>query len=50
MKKKQQSKKLSKEDIHIKIQEWHITLKERLIRTRIEDDYDEKWDKSPPEC
>lgn len=42
MRKKQQSKNVSKEDMWSKIQEWYTTLREILIRTG-KDDYDEKW-------
>ena len=50
MRKKQRSKNVSKEDMRAKMMEWHTVLRERLIRTGKQDDYDEKWGRFPPEC
>ena len=50
MRKKQRSKNVSKEDMRAKMMEWHTVLREKLIRTRKQDDYDEKWSRFPPEC
>ena len=50
MRKKQRSKNVSNEDMRAKMMEWHTVLRERLIRTGEEDDYDEKWGRFPPEC
>ena len=50
MRKKQQSKNVSKEDMRAKMLEWHSVLRERLIRSEKQDDYDEKWGKFRPEC
>ena len=49
MRKKQRSKNVLKEDMRAKMMEWHTVLRERLIRTGKQDDYDEKWDRFPPE-
>ena len=50
MRKKQRSKNVSKEDMRAKMLEWHSVLRERLIRTGKQDDYDEKWSRFRPEC
>ena len=50
MRKKQRSKNISKEDMRAKMMEWNTVLRKRLIRTGKQDDYDEKWDRFPPEC
>ena len=42
MRKKQRSKYVSKEDMRATMMEWHTVLRERLIRTEKQDDYDEK--------
>ena len=46
----QLSKNVSKEDMRAKILEWYSVLRERLIRTGKQDDYDEKWGRFHPEC
>ena len=50
MRKKQRSKNVSKEDMRAKMMEWQTVLREKLIRTGKQDDYDEKWGRYPPEC
>ena len=50
MRRKQRSKNVLKEDMLAKMMEWHTVLRERLIRTGKQDDYDEKRGRFPPEC
>ena len=51
MRKKQRSKNISKEDdMRAKMPEWHSVLRQRLIRTGKQDNYDEKCGRFCPEC
>ena len=50
MRKKQQSKNVSKADIQAQMLEWHSVLREWLTRTGKHDDYDEKWGRFCQEC
>ena len=43
MKAKQRNRKLAKEDFRQKLVEWHLTTRERLVRTNIGKTYDQKW-------
>ena len=43
MRAKQRNRKLAKEDFRQKLVEWHLTTRERLVRTNIGERYDQKW-------
>ena len=47
----QRNKNQSKEAYREKIQKWHYTLRERLVRTgSTSKDYDSKWGKTTTQC
>ena len=48
MRVKQQNRKLEKEDFRQKLVIWHLSTRERLIRTNIGEAYDQKWWNSLP--
>ena len=45
MRAKQRNRKLAKEDFRQKLEEWHLTARERLIRLNRGETYDQKWGK-----
>ena len=49
IRKKQRSQNVSEEDMRTKLHEWHTALRERLIKTRKEGNYDDKRGTFPPE-
>ena len=45
MRAKQRNKKVTKTDFDAALQQWHVTMRERLIRTGKDDRYDDKWER-----
>ena len=48
MRARQRNRKLAKEDFRQKIEEWHLTIRERLIPTNRGETYDQKWGSFTP--
>ena len=49
MRAQQRNKALPKAALSQKLQEWHATTRERLVRTGFSENYDEKWGRFTPE-
>ncbi len=48
MRSRQRNKNLPKESFRDKLTQWHVTTRERLVRTGKDDSYDTKWGRFQP--